>query len=155
MIGNTLKSATICIFDKRIFAKPYETISDHLGYTVCSIAVNGQQMASAESVQAELTKAKAYTLAFFIKSNASTEDEAAAQKNQMLHLQYLFGMKEAGKLLLFGPLTDESSIRGILIFSETDTTIVKQLLDQDPHVRTGHLKYEIHPWFGVPGQGLK
>lgn len=120
------------------------------------VSVHAQEKVSMELVQQELTKAKSYTLAFFLKGEKveDTSDETA-QRTQMEHLQYLFTLKEQNKLLLFGPLTDHGNIRGIMIFSLTDIEQVKALLNEDPHVKAGHLAYEVHPWFGIPGQALK
>lgn len=120
------------------------------------ISAQAQVKVSMEFVQQELTKAKSYTLAFFIKgSNVESADDESAQRQQMAHLQYLFTLKEQNKLLLFGPLTDDGNMRGILIFSLTDVEQVKALLNEDPHVKAGLLAYEIHPWFGIPGHSLK
>jgi uncharacterized protein YciI len=124
--------------------------------TLFYMSVYGQESVSMEFVQAELSKARAYSLAFFVQGPERTEESVElAQKNQMLHLQYLFALKEKNQLLVFGPLTDDSPIKGIMIFNLTDVTEVKKLLDNDPHVKAGHLAYEVHPWFGIPGHTLK
>lgn len=111
-----------------------------------------QEQVSIEHVQQQLASAKAYTLVFL--TQGKVKDDAKAAQNQMPHLQYLFSLKEGGHVSIFGPLTDNSNIRGILIFNVTDIGQVKKLMDGDPHVKAGHLSYEIHPWFGVPGQTL-
>jgi uncharacterized protein YciI len=124
--------------------------------TMVCISGYGQESVSMASVQAELSKARPYTIAFFVKGAKQPEANVEeAQKNQMAHLQYLFTLKEKKQLLLFGPLTDDSAIKGIMIFNLTDVNEVKKLLDGDPHVKAGHLGYEIHPWFGIPGHSLE
>ena len=115
---------------------------------------NAQTSVTAEQVQSELSKARAYTLVFLTTGTASGNDEKTAQKTQMEHLQYLFTLKENKHVSVFGPLTDNGNVRGIIIFNSTDHAEVKKLLDSDPHIKAGSLQYELHPWFGIPGQVL-
>jgi uncharacterized protein YciI len=103
-------------------------------------------------VQQQLAVAKAYTLVFLKKGPKHSDPNA--KNAQMAHLKYLFELKEQGKLAVFGPLTDDGDLRGIGIFTSTDVKEVERLLNEDAHVKEGHLVYEIHPWFGVPGQSL-
>jgi uncharacterized protein YciI len=120
---------------------------------VCAFA-KAQTPVTPEYLQKELSRAKAYTLVFLMKGKEIVSDEQTAQRTQMEHLQYLFTLKENKHVSIFGPLTDGGSMRGILIFNSTDATEVKKFLDGDPHVKAGSLTYEIHPWFGIPGQTL-
>jgi hypothetical protein len=121
----------------------------------CSV-LKGQNQVTPEFIQKELSKARPYTLVFFLKGKEPENmDEQTAEKNQMIHLQYLFSLKENKHVSVFGPLTDEGTIRGILIFNSTDREVVKKLLDEEPNVKAGYLTYELHPWFGVAGQTLE
>ena len=124
-------------------------------FTTCSLLF-AQETVTVQDVQAELAKAKAYTLVFFTKgSREEKQDEAnAAQAMHMQHLQYLFTLKKNNVLSVFGPLTDNGNVRGILIFNSTDQAEVKKHLDADPYIKAGYMAYEIHPWFGVPGHSL-
>jgi uncharacterized protein len=119
------------------------------------ISANAQETVSMQDVQAELAKAKSYTIVFFIKgTREENKDEAVMHDLHMKHLQYLFTLKKKNVISVFGPLTDNSDIRGILIFNSTDQAEVKKYLDQDSFIKEGYMAYEIHPWFGIPGQSL-
>ncbi len=58
------------------------------------------------------------------------------------------------KLLINGPIIDDSKYKGISIFKTTDKEEVKRLSDGDPAVKAGRLVYEIYHWFGLPGDCL-
>ena len=110
---------------------------------------------TSEFVQGQLAKAKSYTLVFLTSGVREVkEGDETAASNQMLHLQYLFTLKEQNHLSIFGPLTDSGKIRGILIFNSAEEALINKMMDEDPHVKKGYLSYEMHPWFGIPGQVL-
>ena len=112
----------------------------------------GQTTVDEAYIQKELSTARAYTIVLYKKGpNPAGPDLKAMQMN---HLKYLFTLKEQGKISVFGPLTDNGDIRGIGIFNLTDVKEVEKLLNDDELVKSGHMIYEIHPWFGVPGQSL-
>jgi uncharacterized protein YciI len=69
-------------------------------------------------------------------------------------LRYLFKLRVEKKLILNGPLLGESDIRGICIYDLTDLNEVINLTEEDPAVKSGRLSYEIHEWFGLPGDRL-
>lgn len=125
------------------------------------LRVNGQH---ADSVVAEVTwqqilekvsTGRAYTLVI-LKEGPSREQlpKDEMEKQQKAHLTYLFTLKAQGKLPLFGPCTGSQAIRGICIFNVTDEAEVRRLIDKDPNVQSGRLTYEVHPWFGIPGDQL-
>ena len=72
----------------------------------------------------------------------------------MEHLRHLFSLRAEGKLVINGPMMNDSELRGIGIFDINNREEVKKLLDANPAVKAGRLRYEIHPWFGIPGDAL-
>lgn len=48
-------------------------------------------------------------------------------------------LRAEGKLLINGPVIDDSELKGISIFSTTDKEEVERLSDEDPAVRAGRL----------------
>ncbi|MFZ6011084.1 MAG: YciI family protein, partial [Bacteroidota bacterium] len=68
--------------------------------------------------------------------------------------QFLFTLKKQGKLALAGPITDDNSIRGIMIFNSDNKDEVKTILDADPFVKRGHFRVVILNFFGLPGDTL-
>ena len=111
------------------------------------------QEVSDDAVKQRISKAKAYTFVMLKRTLASTPE--LGKRNQIAHLKYLQKLKEEGKLPLYGPLTDNGEIRGICIFNLSDLDAVKKLIEEDPHIKSGHLTYELHPYFGIPGDGLE
>ncbi|HCV44173.1 MAG TPA: hypothetical protein DGH68_11865 [Bacteroidetes bacterium] len=108
-----------------------------------------------EFIQKEVGRGKQYCLVLLKRGpSAATIDSVALEKNQVEHLQHLFTLKSEGKLPLFGPLFEDSDLRGMCIFDLTNKEEVKKLLDADPHIRSGRLSYEIYKWFGLPGDKL-
>lgn len=75
----------------------------------------------------------------------ATAETAEIQKGHMAHLKKMHEMK---KLVVAGPLGDNTEIRGILIFRGNDSMEdLQQLAAQDPAVKAGRLIVELHPWF--------
>ncbi|MFH2103757.1 MAG: YciI family protein [Chloroflexota bacterium] len=65
---------------------------------------------------------------------------------QEAHLANIDRMVEKGKLVLVGPLLDNSEIRGIYIFKVKSFKEAEKLTKRDPAVKAGRLTVDIHPW---------
>lgn len=105
-------------------------------------------------IENELMSGRAYTLVLLKTGPAKDLDSATASRTQRDHLIHLFSLRDAGKLSIFGPLADQTDLRGIAIFSSADLQEVESYLKNDPWIKIGGLVYEIHPWFSLPGQHL-
>jgi uncharacterized protein YciI len=77
-----------------------------------------------------------------------------ARRIQMEHLRYLFQLRAEGRILINGPIVDDTELQGIAIFNTTDKEEVKRLADGDPAVKAGRVVYEIYHWYGLPGDCL-
>jgi uncharacterized protein YciI len=107
-----------------------------------------------EEIMKKIATGKGYCV-FFYKAGPNRDlPEAEEDKLQMEHLRHLFRLKAEGKLLVNGPVTDDPVLKGVGIFNTVDKEEVKAWLDEDPKVKAGWLVYEIHQWFGIPGDGL-
>jgi uncharacterized protein YciI len=109
-------------------------------------------------IQTAIGNGKAYTLVFFKAGPATPPDDAAAiQKMQWAHLRNLFTLKAEGLATLSGPFTGpaKGDLRGLVIFNTADEAIVRARLDADPYIQSGLMTYEIQPWFGLPGDGIR
>lgn len=106
-----------------------------------------------EFIQQEVARGRAYTLVLLKAgpNRSRTPEETAAL--QLAHLKYLFELRVAGSLVLNGPLTSDTPLRGIAIFN-TDVAEARRLAEADPAVQAGSLVIEAHPWFGLPGDTL-
>ena len=60
---------------------------------------------------------------------------------------------EAGELLVVLPFSGDTELAGLGIFAG-DSDRVAAILDGDPAVAAGILRYELHPARGFPGAAL-
>lgn len=87
---------------------------------------------------------------------------------QEAHMANIRKMGAAGKLLVAGPFGDDGSLRGMYVFKVATSREAEALVESDPAVRAGRLRFEIHPWFaaknivvtahaptGLPGRGSR
>ena len=81
-------------------------------------------------------------------SPEETPERAELQKQ---HLAYMDGMYEKGRLLIAGPLTDDGTIRGLVVYKAASIEEARSLAEGDPAVKAGRLKIEIHPWMVQKG----
>jgi uncharacterized protein YciI len=73
------------------------------------------------------------------------------KKLQAGHMANIRKMAEAGKLIVAGPFTDNTDIRGLYIFMADTIDEVKTMVAQDPAVQAGRLAVEVKPWFAAKG----
>ncbi len=100
-----------------------------------------------------------YTLA--LMNRGEKWDPASAAYKELLgaHLALIGKLSKEGTMALAGPLRDEGELKGIFIYSVGAEQAAK-LVQEDPLVKAGYLKAEMHPWItakGVlaPGQAMK
>ena len=87
-------------------------------------------------------------------STPPPEDEHESGRLQMAHLAHLFQMEQEGKCCVFGPVTNEGKLRGIIIFNTVEKETVRQWMSTDPWIMAGSLDYELYDWFTIPGQKI-
>ena len=102
----------------------------------------------------EIARAKTYYLVLLSAGPVERADEMLLAELQQKHLQYLFGLRAQGRLVLHGPLLDDGRLRGICIFDAPHIEEVQALMQSDPLVETGFLSAEVHAWMGLPGAML-
>jgi uncharacterized protein len=76
-------------------------------------------------------------------------DTPEARKLQEEHMANIRRMGEAGKLVIAGPFTDNGDLRGLYVFRAATPEEAKALVESDPAVKAGHLRFELHPWFAA------
>ena len=60
------------------------------------------------------------------------------------HLEYLYGLLDAGKVYAKGPFTDHSG--GLIIYNASSMEEAKEWIENDPVVRDGSRKYILKEW---------
>jgi len=95
-----------------------------------------------------------YVVGFFHRGpNAGKGDPAEAERLQEGHLANFGKLVEAGKLIVAGPFSDNTELRGMLIFKLSSVDEARTLMEADPMLKAGRLTLELHPWFA--GAGLR
>lgn len=97
---------------------------------------------------------KTYYLVF-LKSGPNRDQSAEeAQKIQLGHLANIKRLAEMDKIVIAGPLLDDSDVRGIFIFDAESQEEVSELCSTGPAIKSGRLIAEVHPWMSEPGNCL-
>ena len=95
-----------------------------------------------------------YVVGFFHRGpNAGKGDPVEAERLQEGHLANFGKLVEAGKLIVAGPFSDNTELRGMLIFKLSSVDEARTLMEADPLLKAGRLTLELHPWFA--GAGLR
>ena len=105
-------------------------------------------------IQETVATGKGYTLVLLWRGPLRDQSEAEAGRLQREHLRHLFTLRNEGRLLLNGPVLDDSDLVGIGIFAGQDRDAVRALAEADPSVEAGRLRVDVRPLFGIPGDTI-
>ncbi|HYU43321.1 MAG TPA: YciI family protein [Vicinamibacteria bacterium] len=93
-----------------------------------------------------------YYLVMLVKGPKWAPDTSPAPEQlRKDHLTHLRKLALAGKLVLAGPLTDDGTIRGLVLFKAASLEEARALEEDDPLVKAGRLAVEVHPWMVQKG----
>src|SRR5713101_5843769 len=92
-----------------------------------------------------------YTLALMYRGEKWAPASSTQQELLKPHLALIGKLVEQGSLALAGPLRDEGELKGIFIYTVGAEQAAK-LAQDDPLVKAGYLKPELHPW--ITGKGV-
>ena len=98
---------------------------------------------------------KTYYLVFLKKGENRTQDSTTVSKLQEQHMAHLTKMADSGKMDICGPLLDDGDLRGICIYNVATKEEAEKLANEDPMVKAGRLKVEVHPFYSAKGVSLK
>ena len=98
---------------------------------------------------------KTYYLVFLKKGENRTQDSTTVSKLQEQHMAHLTKMADLGKMDICGPLLDDGDLRGICIYNVATKEEAEKLANEDPMVKAGRLKVEVHPFYSAKGVSLK
>ena len=98
---------------------------------------------------------KTYYLVFLKKGENRTQDSVTVSKLQEQHMAHLTKMADSGKMDICGPLMEDIDIRGICIYNVATKEEAEKLANDDPMVKSGRLKVEVHPFYSAKGVSLK
>lgn len=98
---------------------------------------------------------KTYYLVFLKKGENRTQDSTTVSRLQEQHMAHLTKMADSGKMDICGPLLDDGDLRGICIYNVATKEEAEKLANEDPMVKAGRLKVEVHPFYSAKGVSLK
>ncbi|MEY3442891.1 MAG: hypothetical protein RLZZ519_1172 [Bacteroidota bacterium] len=87
------------------------------------------------------------------KANKVPKDQL--EKIQAGHMANISKLAAEGKLLVAGPMGDDSDLRGIFILDCESIEEAKLLVNTDPAVIAGRLRAEYHIWWTARGTVIK
>ena len=91
-----------------------------------------------------------YYVGFLYRGAKWTPEETPeTRKLQEDHLANIQRMAAAGKLVIAGPFMDNGDLRGLYVFRVPSAEEAKALVESDPAVKAGRLRFELHPWFAA------
>ncbi|RYY90612.1 MAG: hypothetical protein EOO15_01815 [Chitinophagaceae bacterium] len=108
---------------------------------------------SPDEIMAKVGSGKPFVL-LLLKAGRDPMESENFQELQMGHLQHLFGLEAQGKVHLFGPITTDGDLKGIIIFGTADKEEASALMQGDPLCDRGIFVYELYDWFTIPGMGI-
>ncbi|MBK7103398.1 MAG: hypothetical protein IPH63_16660 [Flavobacteriales bacterium] len=95
---------------------------------------------------------KQYWFVLYTAGEAESLDSLVAADLQAKHLAHQSGQAERGLIVMAGPYGEnDAGWRGLLLYDCDTKEEVEGYLRQDPFVKVGRLKYEVHPWWGAIG----
>jgi len=98
---------------------------------------------------------KTYQMVFLYKGSNRNQDSLEVEKIQAEHLANIKRLADEEKLIVAGPFLDDKDLRGIFIFDAETEEEVRDLVETDLAIKTGRLRYEIHPWMTAKGTCFK
>ena len=91
-----------------------------------------------------------YYVGFLYRGAKWTPEETPeTRKIQEGHMANIRKMGTEGKLVIAGPFTDNSDLRGLYVFRAGSIEEAKALVESDPAVQSGRLRFELHPWYAA------
>lgn len=98
---------------------------------------------------------KQYWFVLYTAGDGPALDSLTAATLQAEHLAHQDAQGKKGLIVMAGPYgKNDAGWRGMLLYDCDTREEVEGWLQQDPFVKIGRLKYEIHPWWGAVGTTL-
>ncbi|MEX1189149.1 MAG: YciI family protein [Bacteroidia bacterium] len=91
-----------------------------------------------------------YYVAFLMSGEIRSQNKEESEQIQSEHIAYLTKLWEDGIIILNGPFDEDTSLRGMSIYATDNAEQAKEFAENDPAVKSGRLKIEIHPWWSAP-----
>jgi uncharacterized protein YciI len=91
---------------------------------------------------------KQYVMAF-LKKGTNTGDTARQRELLRGHMANITKLAASGKLVVAGPMMDDTGLEGIFVFNVKTVAEAEALSQTDPAVKAGMFTMEYHPWYAT------
>ncbi|MCB0820234.1 MAG: hypothetical protein KDC13_06395 [Bacteroidetes bacterium] len=91
-----------------------------------------------------------YFIVFLLSGDRRDQAADEVEKIQNAHILYLTSLWEQGIILLNGPFDDDGAMRGMSVYKVKSAEQAREYAENDPSVKAGRLKIEVHPWWSAP-----
>lgn len=86
----------------------------------------------------------------FLKKGATTITDTAKVKTLLIgHMKNMGQMVADGKLVVAGPMMDNTGLEGIFVLNVKTVAEAEALSQTDPAVKAGLFTVECHPWYAT------
>ena len=92
---------------------------------------------------------KQYVLAFLKKGPGNITDTATIKSLLTGHMTNIGKLAGEGKLVVAGPMMDDTGLKGIFVFNVKTVAEAEVLGQTDPAVKAGLFLIEYHPWYAT------
>ena len=92
---------------------------------------------------------KQYVMAFLKKGTVAITDKAKSGELMKGHMTNINKLAAEGKLVVAGPMMDDTGLEGIFIFNVKTVAEAEALSLSDPAVKAGIFAMEYHPWYAT------
>jgi uncharacterized protein YciI len=92
-----------------------------------------------------------FVFGFLTSGSAPMPTPLSDAEIEAAHLSHLWSMRQAGTLVLGGPISDAGVRRELLVFAVDTLDKAKTMAEADPSVKSGRLIVDLHPWFAADG----
>jgi uncharacterized protein YciI len=92
---------------------------------------------------------KQYVMAFLKKGAVSISDTLRRKELLRGHMANITKLAASGKLVVAGPMMDDTGLEGIFVFNVKTIAEAEALSLTDPAVKAGMFAMEYHPWYAT------
>lgn len=94
---------------------------------------------------------KQFWLVQLLRGTNRTHDSVTAKQIQAAHIANIERLHKEGYIIMAGPMGYDKEWRGIFIMDAKDSATAASLVNTDPAVKAGRLRFELHPWWFQTG----
>lgn len=102
----------------------------------------------------QVANGRMYTLTHLLPGKPLPQNEQEQDQLQLAHLAHLTTLEQQGNISIYGPVSNNSKLRGIIVFNTNDHEAIAMLMATNPYIQRGYLRYELFNFYGIPGQKL-